>query len=276
MLKNSNFENFLANIIDGLPESRVSQAMSYSLFTGGKRLRPRLLFSIANSFGADYKEQMICGSAIEMIHTYSLIHDDLPAMDNDVLRRGKKTCHVEFDEATAILAGDALLTHAFTILKDLDLRHISSVIDVLGTASGAIGMILGQDYDVQTDNILNFEALKLNHSLKTGQLFASSLMIGAIVSDQSCLIPQLNKIGLELGLAFQIQNDINELIKYEENEMRESDIRNRRCTAVSLLGLNGAKMEFDKCYNNINIMIGHLPRKFPSLENIIIEIIERV
>ncbi len=274
MIKPSNFETYLNETLDKYPNSVVLEAMRYSLMAGGKRLRPRLLFSIANNYGADFQEMMLAGAAIEMIHTYSLIHDDLPAMDNDTLRRGKNTCHIEFDEATAILAGDGLLTLAFELISNLKSEHVGEVLKAYALGSGISGMVLGQALDISSDT-KDYEDLKKSHQLKTGCLFAASLKAGAIISDQLNLLPLLEKIGNKLGLAFQIQDDILEVTNPQTMLKSSSDSDNKRTTAVTLLGLEKALATFNQEYLEIKELLEKLPRKFPALENIIEELLDR-
>ena len=200
-------EEVLKNCLNRLHDSRVKEAMAYSLLAGGKRIRPNLLYETLKGYG----KQESCGdeyaAAIEMIHTYSLIHDDLPAMDNDDLRRGRPTCHKQFDEATAILAGDGLLTFAFeTCAKaetpsDIKVRCIA----MLARMAGADGMVHGQDLDMNESLCSDWNYLVDVHTYKTGCLLSIPLMIGACLCGQSeDIIEQWHSIGNMIGLAFQI------------------------------------------------------------------------
>lgn len=239
--------NIINNALDGIIErefddSRLCRAMSYSLMASGKRLRPILCLAAAETvrsyagpdigshigseagtgtgtteIGLFQDAMMTAACAIEMVHTYSLIHDDLPAMDNDRLRRGQPTCHVKFDEATAILAGDALLTLAFEILSSQRLlaafpqpEVLLRIIGILSRAAGYKGMIEGQMQDMAAEGkILDFEPLKRMHDLKTGALIAASVNIGAMLCgathDQ---IRHLDTYARHIGLAFQLTDDI--------------------------------------------------------------------
>ena len=197
--------------------SKIKSAMEYSLMSNGKRLRPILCIAAAETVGSHLEDDTLrAACAIEMIHTYSLIHDDLPAMDNDNLRRGQPTCHIKFDEATAILAGDALLTMAFEILssvesadKDHTLNRLR-VIQTIAIAAGCKGMIEGQMRDIAAEgNLLGLENLKKMHRLKTGALIEASVISGTILGEGNRdQIETLKNYARNIGLAFQITDDI--------------------------------------------------------------------
>ncbi|MFV0479705.1 MAG: polyprenyl synthetase family protein [Anaerorhabdus sp.] len=239
--------------------SRVHSAMDYSFLMGGKKLRPQLLFAVCNGYGVDKKRAIPFALALEMIHTYSLIHDDLPAMDNDDLRRGKKTCHLEFDEATAILAGDGLLTEAFALIANTEESPEIKInaIQLLTDAAGINGMILGQNFDMESENkVINWEQLKEIHQYKTGKLFAVACTLAALLAQKNHY-EKWNKIGIELGLAFQIQDDILDVVKSSADLGKStSDLANKKSTSVSLLGLDkakeGAKEYFQLVYHQLN------------------------
>ncbi len=201
-----------------LPENsaRLVSAMRHSLMAGGKRLRPILCLAAAEAVGSNPETAMTAACALEMIHTYSLIHDDLPGMDNDELRRGKPTCHMAFDEATAILAGDALLTLAFELLSSEDgwtpehaLRHLR-VIHLISRAAGHRGMVEGQMRDMAAEHTqLNQEQLEALHSLKTGALIEASVRCGALLGGGSPeQTERLGSYARHIGLAFQVTDDI--------------------------------------------------------------------
>ncbi len=247
------FEELLESRIDMLPESRVREAMRYSLMAGGKRIRPTLLYQTVRGYGQDASvgDGFACG--LEMIHTYSLIHDDLPAMDNDDLRRGRPTCHKQFDEATAILAGDGLLTYAFEVAgnSNCDDRAVRKSLLILAQMAGAGGMVLGQDLDMSEETgVTDWDALKKVHKYKTGCLLSAPLMIGAQLcgrSDEE--ISEWHAIGEMLGLAFQIQDDILDVeLTAEEFGKSNSDARNDKVTSVTLLGLDEAKTLMSSLY----------------------------
>ncbi len=196
--------------------NRVVQAMRYSISAGGKRIRPILAMAAAEATHAQASGVLTAACAIEMIHTYSLIHDDLPAMDDDTLRRGKPTSHIQYDEATAILAGDALLTLAFDILSSTEntsgenlSRHLK-IIHVIARAAGYQGMIQGQMQDIRAEGgELDLDALITMHSLKTGALIEASVVVGALFGDADPeKMLSLRSYARHIGLAFQVIDDI--------------------------------------------------------------------
>jgi len=271
----SSFENYLTEVLAKQTNNRTTEAMAYSLLGGGKRIRPRLLWSIANNYGATIQDELIAAAAIEMIHCYSLVHDDLPAMDDDDLRRGKQTCHIKFNQATAILAGDGLLTLAFEEISKLPVEMIAPALEIVTKYSGNSGMIAGQDLDINNvvDSWQRYTELA---ELKTGCLFVAALTLGALICKQTQLNKPLIELGFKLGLAFQIQDDILEA----ENSSTitgksSSDVRNKKKTAVSLIGLAKAKVEFHKIYNEILLLLDKLPRKLPALKQLIEDLLER-
>jgi geranylgeranyl diphosphate synthase, type II len=193
----------------------LSSAMTYSLMAGGKRLRPILCLAAAEAVGGDPAEIIPTACAIEMIHTYSLIHDDLPAMDDDTLRRGKPTCHIAFHESTAILAGDALLTWAFQILSSVgnhpaDAAKKLRVLNLISKAAGNHGMIEGQIRDISSEGLkLSTTDLEKIHTLKTGALIEASVHAGGLqAGGDSIQIQHLCSYAKNIGLAFQVQDDI--------------------------------------------------------------------
>jgi geranylgeranyl diphosphate synthase type II len=206
----------LASYMEGLsPECppRLREAMAYSLLAPGKRMRPVLVLLACEACGRDSRAAMPAACAIEMIHTYSLIHDDLPAMDDDDLRRGRPTCHRQFDEATAILAGDALLTLAFEVLAR-DVRPVEAALACvleLSSAAGAEGMVGGQMADLEAEHsgVSTGEALEAIHRRKTGRLLASAVVMGGQVAEAGPqILPSLRRYGQAVGLAFQIADDL--------------------------------------------------------------------
>ncbi len=248
------FETYLSSLQADFHDSRTKEAMFYSLLAGGKRVRPRLLFELLKGYGLDEKIGYPCGAAIEMIHTYSLIHDDLPAMDDDTLRRGRKTCHIAFDEATAILAGDALLTQAFQVALRSECTDQAKVklIELLSTYAGIDGMILGQTYDMEAENEQNvsMECLEQIHRHKTGKLLTLPLLCAAVLSDHYEDIDTLKIIGDRIGLSFQIQDDVMDVTATQEQLGKStSDVTNHKVTYVTLLGIEKAKLLCDQYYN---------------------------
>lgn len=263
MMNHSHFDEHLKKLIYLLPESKTRDAMEYSLLAGGKRLRPEMLVSVATGYGLDEESVYDLASALEMIHTYSLIHDDLPAMDNDDLRRGKPTCHKQFDEATAILAGDGLLTYAFEVISNADFNSdiLIKVTRCLANKAGSAGMVLGQTLDIhESEENVDFELLKTIHKYKTGCLFSVPLMIGAIVANKDeSTIQKWNTIGEKVGLAFQIQDDIFDLrLSSEQLGKSNSDERNHKITSVTLLGESSAEKMMNDLYDECNHLIDEI------------------
>lgn len=211
---NALLERALSAYLDSFgSQGRLTDAMRHSLMAGGKRLRPNLCLAASQSVGAGPQTALPVACALEMIHTYSLIHDDLPAMDDDRLRRGQPTCHVAFDEATAILAGDALLTLAFEVvssMQTLRAERCLEVIRLLAAAAGPLGMVQGQMLDMQSEGrILAAEELRSLHALKTGAIIEAALVSGAIVAGAACAqLDALKAYGRAIGLAFQVVDDI--------------------------------------------------------------------
>jgi geranylgeranyl diphosphate synthase type II len=203
-------------LLDSQPFEPIVEAMKYSLMAGGKRIRPVLCLAAAEAVGGKSQAVLPAACALEMVHTYSLIHDDLPAMDNDDLRRGKPTCHIAFDEATAILAGDALLTLAFEVLSSVQFTDENQasgwlkVIHIISTAAGYRGMIRGQMLDMAAEGQhLTVDELKSMHALKTGALIEASLLCGALLADARKRQREILKTyARNIGLAFQVTDDI--------------------------------------------------------------------
>lgn len=236
------------NKLNAPPE--IKEAMNYSLEAGGKRIRPMLLFATLAAFGEDTAKGLWTAAAIEMIHTYSLIHDDLPSMDNDDLRRGKPTNHKVYGEAFAILAGDALLTYSFQTIAETPDEFASaetrlSLIKVLSKAAGAEGMVGGQAADIKGEGKqLDLEDLEYIHVHKTGKLLECSVVSGAILANANeDTIQALSHFAYHLGLAFQIRDDILDLEGTEEiiGKPVGSDESKNKSTYPALLTMNGAK-----------------------------------
>lgn len=233
------------NIMDFVPASKeqyavISDAMKYSLESGGKRVRPVLALEFCRILGGSPEKTLPLAVAVEFIHTYSLIHDDLPCMDNDDMRRGKPASHIKYGEANALLAGDSLLTHAFSCIASSDLtaqQKIDSVKE-LADYAGVNGMIGGQIVDLEGENAgLDIDSLFLMDKLKTAALITSACVLGCIGADRYDMIPQAKDFAVNLGLAFQIIDDILDFLEGEDN----SDIVSGKSTYVSLLGLEKAK-----------------------------------
>ncbi len=233
---------------------RLKDAMLYSLEAGGKRIRPMLLYAVLHGYGRPAVMGDAAACALEMVHTYSLIHDDLPSMDNDDMRRGMPTNHRRFDEATAVLAGDAMLTHSFHLIaadQHLDDAVKVKLIEQLSRASGAGGMVGGQMADMLAEREENILAADLEniHEHKTGDLLAVGLQMGAVAAgaDEEAQ-KHLDLFGRHIGLSFQIKDD---LLDVEGDEALigkpvGSDQTNHKHTYVRLLGVEGAKKRLDE------------------------------
>jgi geranylgeranyl diphosphate synthase, type II len=248
-------ENGLNQILESLPEdSRITAAVRHCLTSGGKRLRPILCLASAESVspqGSSVDNVLDVACALEMIHTYSLIHDDLPAMDNDELRRGKPTCHVAFDEATAILAGDALLTMAFETLSSTAIKQQRNpagwlrVIELIARSSGVHGMVEGQMQDISSEGkTSSLDFLKKMHCLKTGALIEASVCSGAILSGtDEHKLRLLKSYAQNIGLAFQVVDDILNVEGDPDilGKAVGSDKKRNKNTYPSLLGLQESK-----------------------------------
>ena len=229
-------------------DENLMRAMEYSLMAGGKRLRPILLMAAADSITGNGEKFITVADALEMIHTYSLIHDDLPAMDNDDYRRGKLTNHKVFGEATAILAGDALLTLAFEVAlrqEDVPPEILLTVLREISIAAGSAGMVGGQAVDLHSEGVrIDFETLKLMHRGKTGALFKAAIRSGAILAQASEKnLDDLTRYAENFGLAFQITDDILDVTGDEKilGKPIGSDAKNLKSTYVSLTSLDEAK-----------------------------------
>ena len=232
-------------------QKTIMEAMNYSILAGGKRIRPMLMLETYRLFGGKSKVIEPFMAAMEMIHTYSLVHDDLPAMDNDEYRRGKKTTHAVYGEAMGILAGDALLNFAFeTALKAFDMEpdnvNIGKALQVLAKKAGIYGMIGGQVVDIQSEGSKDMTKDKLDfiYRLKTGALMESSMLIGAILAGATKSEQQIvETVAGEIGLAFQIQDDILDVTSTAEvlGKPIGSDEKNEKFTYVTFEGLEKAK-----------------------------------
>lgn len=258
-------KKFSARFNDKLPalfaypsgsEQQVSRAMFYSLSNGGKRLRPYLVCEVANLFGISEDISFPVAASLEMLHTYSLIHDDLPAMDNDDFRRGKPTCHKQFDEATAIIAGDGLLTYAFEVLSKAPVISPETklkLISLLAEKAGAFnGMIAGQMLDLQTDKspeLSSEEIIKHIEEMKTGCLIAYAVQAGAIIGNASSEeYTALTTYARKIGIAFQISDDILDVIGDSAlmGKTLGKDAKQGKLTFVSLYGLDNARQKAEK------------------------------
>jgi geranylgeranyl diphosphate synthase type II len=236
---------------DSHPSEPIIEAMKYSLMAGGKRIRPVLCLAAAEAVGGKQQDVMPAACALEIVHTYSLIHDDLPAMDNDDLRRGKPTCHIAFDEATAILAGDALLTLAFQVLSSVQLTEENQAVDwinvirIISTAAGYQGMIQGQMLDMVSEGrTLTVDELKSMHGLKTGALIEAALLCGALLGGATTTQTEVLKTyGQNIGLAFQVADDILNVEGNPEimGKATGTDELRKKSTYPAILGLEASR-----------------------------------
>ncbi|MBJ7450394.1 MAG: polyprenyl synthetase family protein [Parachlamydiales bacterium] len=264
------------------PFDRLHQAARYSLFSSGKRLRPLLVMATQQACGGQEEMAIRSACALEMVHTYSLIHDDLPCMDNDDYRRGKPTLHKEYDEATAVLAGDFLLTYAFEVIatdSKLSDTKKSRLIALLAKSSGNNGMIGGQMLDLISENTqVNIQTLKQIHCMKTGALLNCSILFGAIISDvPDEILFKLEHFGQCMGLAFQIVDDVLDVTASLEKKCRviSSDTANQKSTYVSLLGLDGSKQAAQSLYKDALVTLDDIPISTQILKELASYIIER-
>ena len=263
---NEYFENHRKSINNKLDEllpkssqkvGNLFSAMRYSMLNGGKRIRPLLCIAAADSISSSNEATVVAASAIEMMHVYSLIHDDLPSMDNDDLRRGIASCHIKYNEATAILAGDALQALAFETLsniKSLSYENQLKIIKILSNNIGCSGMVKGQALDLDTTyKPSSREELDEMHRCKTGALIEASVLIGAITTQEMTDSQEfaLKNFAQKIGLAFQIKDDVLDVESSTEamGKLKGSDAHNKKCTYTSILGLDKSKDIASKLYS---------------------------
>lgn len=268
----------------GIVEPRLAEAMHYGVMNGGKRLRPYLIYATMDALGADHQLADTSAVAMEMVHSYSLVHDDLPSMDDDDLRRGKPTCHIAFDEATAILAGDALSNSAFELLSDapgLSDSQRLRLIRALSNAAGAAGMVGGQSIDTShVGKTMTIEQLEKMHGFKTGALIRASVLMGAI-----CALPEpapalndaLDHYARAVGLAFQVQDDILDIEGDTATlgKQQGADEALNKPTYPGLLGLEGAKAKAQELVDEALAALKVLPGDTSTLADLARYIIER-
>ncbi len=284
--RKSRVEDLLSELLRSQASSTVLQnAMTYAVMNGGKRLRPVLAYASAQAVGADYSLADIPACAVELIHTYSLIHDDLPAMDDDALRRGVATCHIKFDEATAILAGDALQSYAFELLASSNQIKVSNeirlqMLAVLAKAIGATGMVAGQSLDLHASpKSINDASLANLHSLKTGALITASVQLGALstgYTDQTRL-DQLSVYAKAIGHAFQVQDDILDVESDTATlgKQQGKDQQLGKVTYPVLLGLDGARQKAQALYEEAISALNDFGEDAQTLREIALYIVER-
>ncbi|AVM24560.1 polyprenyl synthetase family protein [Bacillus pumilus] len=261
-------EDYLFTYVQELtiPEE-LKSSMLYSLKAGGKRLRPVLVLALLHAYGKNEEDGIPVGCAVEMIHTYSLIHDDLPCMDDDDLRRGKPTNHKVYGEATAVLAGDALLTESFRLITSQLSSSISAdqkirIVDELVKSAGALGMVGGQFDDMEAEQKqVSLAELESIHARKTGKLLTFSVAAGAMLAGASDDdIEKLREFSYHIGIAFQIRDDILDLEGSEEKIGKRvgSDTVNEKSTYPSLLTLSGAKEKLDEHITRAKEIVSNL------------------
>ncbi|WWO98935.1 MAG: (2E,6E)-farnesyl diphosphate synthase [Candidatus Dasytiphilus stammeri] len=256
----------LKNFMQNLPfqDSQLVNAMKYGILSNGKRLRPFLVYAIGEMFNSNNSSLDVPAAAVECIHAYSLIHDDLPVMDNGLFRRGKPTCHIKFGQPIAILAGDALQTLAFSILTETPMPEVEmnnrlEMIKELAQASGVAGMCSGQAFDlIESGESINAEKLKVIHYHKTGALIKASVKLGALTCSyfinnktRKIVFSALDNYAQAIGLAFQVQDDILDVIGQPKviGKIPGSDKDLRKNTFPSVLGLENARTEACNLYN---------------------------
>lgn len=275
--------------VEVAPQKIVIEAMNYSLAAGGKRIRPLLMAETYALFGGKGKEIELFMVALEMIHTYSLVHDDLPAMDNDEYRRGRKTTHIVYGETMAILAGDGLLNYAFEVASRafdvieediLAYQRIARAYQVLGKKAGIYGMIGGQTADILAEKMekIDEELLLFIHENKTSALMEAAMMIGAILAGATeHQVKEIEKCGSNIGLAFQIQDDILDVsgIEQEIGKPVGSDEKNNKQTYVTLHSLKKAKQSVEQLSNEAISIVKEYGENAEFLIQLIQELIHR-
>ena len=262
--------------------ARLHEAMRYACLNGGKRLRPILVHAAGAVSGATPEALDACAAAIEMVHVYSLVHDDMPCMDDDTLRRGMPTCHVQFDEATALLVGDALQTQAFITLTDapLSANAIAELVRTLARASGAAGMAGGQAIDLgSVGRPLNEAELEQMHIMKTGALIRAAIRMGALAGESldAATLDKLDRYGKVLGLLFQVVDDILDCTGTTEElgKTAGKDVAADKPTYVSLMGLSGAKAFAEDLLAQTQHLIADTGEPGQRLKDIALEIVQR-
>ena len=275
-----NLEELIDNFKPGISKTLI-ESMEYSLFSGGKRIRPVLSMISAEIVGGDQKAACKIGSALELIHTYSLVHDDLPSMDDDDYRRGEKSNHIVYGPGIAILAGDGLLTGTFELISNMDLedKKIVKIINIISKNSGVNGMVGGQVLDLESEGkSIGLEDLKKIHLAKTGALFKAAILSGAYTSNPTeAEIESLKIYSEKLGLLFQITDDILDVIGDEEKLGKAvgSDDKLNKSTYPKLLGLDGAKDEAEKIFKKAQDALGIFEGRAKKLNDLAKYILNR-
>ena len=264
----------------------VHEAMRYSLFAGGKRVRPILAIAAAEALGATTSDLLPLAGSLELIHTYSLIHDDLPAMDDDDRRRGRPTCHKVYGEAIAILAGDGLLNMAFEVLSDprrtkaVSANRLLSIIREIGAASGVHGMVGGQVVDMESEGKdIDFPTLEYIHTHKTGALIRASVRVGALYAKASeKRLKDLTRYGERVGLAFQIADDILDITGKQDETGKDvgSDLKKGKKTFPGFYGLEGSRLRANEVANKAIQSLRDFDHKADPLRELAKYIVNRV
>lgn len=274
-------EETMADFYQPQVAERLNQSVLYSLQAGGKRIRPLLLLTILESFGVELKQAHYqVAACVELIHTGSLIHDDLPAMDNDDYRRGRLTNHKVYDEATAILAGDSLFLDPFGFLAQVDLpaETILALVRELSQASGTFGMVAGQILDMAGEGRnLTLEQLQAIHANKTGKLLTFPFVAAGIIAEQSdAVISHLRQAGQLVGLAFQVRDDILDVTAtFEEiGKTPQKDVMAEKSTYPALMGLEASKLFLEDSLNQAINELDQVAKQVPFSTKEIKEIIE--
>ena len=275
-------DNYLSNYFKdkGSYNSLIYDAASYSLNVGGKRIRPILFMLVYFMYKGEDKEIIDMAAAIEMIHTYSLIHDDLPCMDNDDLRRGKPTNHKVYGENIAVLAGDALLNEAMILLMDFSIKHGKDALVAareIAYAAGADGMIGGQVVDIINEGKkISKEELNYMHLKKTGELIRSSIVAGAILAEaDKSEIDLLNKFGMNLGLAFQIKDDILDVTGDVEKLGKNTLADVNKSNFITMYGLEECKVMCENLTDECIAILEKISVNTDILKKLTIELLER-
>ena len=286
--KIANFSHeFEKKLLDLIPKTqhfsdKLNKAMSYVIRVGGKRLRPILVDEISSILNVNKEHSNRVGASVEFIHCYSLVHDDLPAMDNDDMRRGNATCHKKFDDATAILVGDAFQSLAFQILTDKKTHNDSTIrcrlVEELTFSAGLQGMVGGQMLDLEAEKkTLNLENIYQLQSLKTGELFRFSCIAPCILANKEKEIEIFSKFSSKLGLAFQIKDDLLD-VEGDEIEIGKKTGKDKtrgKETLISLLGIDNAKIKSQELINEAIKVLEPYGNKAENLINLTNFIIER-
>ena len=274
-------EQFLNNLIEPEPKNVLNAAMRYSTLQGGKRLRPKLIYACGSDLNINLHQLDHAAAAIELIHCFSLVHDDLPAMDDDDLRRGQPTCHRQFDEATAILTGDALQTLAFNTLTQAPLPNHTKIllIEQLCHATGRQGMIQGQQLDMLGEGqSLSLSQIEHIHQLKTGALIQCAISMAATIANcEPNILIEIKKIGSQLGLAFQIQNDLLDIASttLDEGKNTGTDVKHNKSTYPAVLGKQKTTDLLTNLSSDIQNSFQSLSPSMPLLQQVAYNALER-